>query len=275
MTSPKSLDATNDNDAFDVNAHNAQYLSQLHQTENGLTALIFGASGLVGKHCVDSLLADTRYDNVIIIVRKKLDIAHEKLLQIASDFQQLPALEQKVDHVFCCLGTTIKKAGSKQAFRAVDYSLIKKVAEYSQQQEISFFGLVSAVDASPHSRFFYNKVKGETEFALSELAFKSLAIFRPSIIVGQRLEFRLLEALSMKVMQLFSFAFVSKLQPYKPTKAEDIALAMIAVANLPKVASLQNIRFPNPNIKAEHLTFYNSAQIAKLSQSAVSATRVC
>lgn len=260
MTSHK----TTTEQCFDTNEHNEQYLNQLQQTPTELTAIVFGASGLVGGHCLQQLLDDKRYKKVIILVRNSLPLEHEKLEQITTDFKQLPEIPEKIDHAFCALGTTIKKAGSKDAFKEIDFKLVKSVAEYCQTLAVDYFALVSAVDASINSRFFYNKVKGEAEFAVSEIALNALAIFRPSIIVGKRKEFRLLEQVSMKIMQFLKFAFIGKLKPYTPTNAEDIAAAMIAIANLPKVASLQNIRFPNPKIKAQHFTFYNSVQIAKI-----------
>ncbi|MCI0696437.1 oxidoreductase [candidate division KSB1 bacterium] len=196
------------------------------------SALLLGASGLVGGHCLKRLLDDTAYDKVTALVRKPLALHHAKLEQQVVDFSRLQnyAPLVKAHDVFCCLGTTIKKAGSQAAFRQVDFTYPFETAKIAAANGAEQFLIVTSLGANPASRIFYNRVKGEVEAAIAPLAFRAVHIFRPSLLLGERQEFRLGEKLAERVTKIFSFLFVGPLRKYRPIKASVVAAAMIAVA---------------------------------------------
>ena len=146
---------------------------------------VAGASGLVGREILQGLLADESVAAVHSLGRRELPLRHPKLTQHRVDFKALPALPG-VDEAFIALGTTIKVAGSQQAFRAVDFDAVLAVAQAVKAAGATRLGVVSAMGASRGSPIFYNRVKGETEEALSALGFQALVIARPSFLAGDR-----------------------------------------------------------------------------------------
>lgn len=195
-------------------------------------ALLLGATGLVGGECLKLLLRDDRYQRVVTLGRRLLSIEHEKLEQHAIDFERVRDFADVIQaqDVFCCLGTTIKKAGSQAAFRKVDFDYPLRLAEVSLERGAEQFLLVSALGANAAASVFYNRVKGETEAAVSELPFKGVQIFRPSLLLGEREEFRFGEALAVKASPLVSLLMVGPLATYKPVQARAVAAAMVQVA---------------------------------------------
>jgi uncharacterized protein YbjT (DUF2867 family) len=192
------------------------------------TCLILGASGLVGGRLLRHLLDDPGYAKVTALVRRPLDVTHEKLACVVCDLENPAtyAAHVPVDDVFCCLGTTIKKAGSQEAFRKVDHDYPLAVARASGA---SRYFIVTAVGASPRSAVFYNRVKGDVEEALGRLAFKGgLKIFRPSMLIGERSESRPAERVGMAVMSATAPLFFGSLKRYR---AIDAALVAKAVWN--------------------------------------------
>ena len=151
----------------------------------GRTALVAGASGLVGQEILQGLLADKAIAAVHTLGRRPLHLQHPKLTQHTVDFAALPPLSA-VDEVYLALGTTIKVAGSQAGFRAVDFDANLAVARAARAQGATRAGVVSAMGADPASRVFYNRVKGELEEALKGLGFQTLAIARPSVLAGDR-----------------------------------------------------------------------------------------
>lgn len=151
----------------------------------GRTVLIAGATGLVGRELLAGLLADASVAQVLSLGRRRANVEHSKLTQQVVDFAALPALPA-VDEVYLALGTTIKVAGSQQAFRAVDFDANLAVARAARAAGASRAGLVSAMGASAASAVFYSRVKGELEDALAGLGFEGLVIARPSLLVGDR-----------------------------------------------------------------------------------------
>ena len=150
------------------------------------SVLIAGASGLVGREILQGLLADDSVAAVHSLGRRELPLQHPKLTQHRVDFSKaLPALP-RVGEAFVALGTTIKVAGSQEAFRAVDFDAVLAVAKAAKAAGATRLGVVSAMGADPQSRIFYNRVKGEMEAALSALGFDTLVIARPSFLVGDR-----------------------------------------------------------------------------------------
>jgi uncharacterized protein YbjT (DUF2867 family) len=193
---------------------------------------VAGASGLVGGHCLRRLLVGGLHEHVVAFVRGPLNIAHKRLEQRTIDYERLSRMSAfpRVQDVFCCLGTTMKKAGSEAAFRKVDYEYVVRLAETSLRSGADHFYLVSAIGADPKSRVFYSRVKGEAEESVAKLGFAGLHIFRPSFLIGQRTARRPGEAFGIAAARLFSFALVGPARKYRPIKAETVARAMVAVA---------------------------------------------
>jgi len=158
-------------------------------------ALLLGATGLVGNDCLANLLESDEYEQVRVLCRRPLSVEHPKLDVQVADLDAMEACQShfQVDDVFCCLGTTMKKAGSRQAFRHVDHDLVVQAAQMAQRSSVQRFLVVSAVNANDGSPFFYARVKGQMETALSGLGLPLVAIFQPSLLRGQREERRLAE----------------------------------------------------------------------------------
>lgn len=148
-------------------------------------ALVAGATGLVGREVLAALLADNSYSAVYSLGRRALPLTHPKLTQHIVDFAALPELP-RTDDVFICLGTTIKVAGSQQAFRAVDYEAVVAVALAAYAQGATKLGVVSAMGADAKSGIFYNRTKGEMEAAVSSIGYQSVSIAQPSMLAGNR-----------------------------------------------------------------------------------------
>jgi uncharacterized protein YbjT (DUF2867 family) len=202
----------------------------------GRTAIVAGATGLIGSELVKLLLGDSAYDEVVALVRRKAIFPNSpKLVQLETDWSrgQLEASLQgkwKDADVYCALGTTMKKAKSKQQFRLVDYEYPVLLGSLAKQYGASRFAVVSAVGSDPASVFFYSKVKGEMEQMLKSLDLPGLYIFRPSLLVGDRVEVRLGEKVGEVVGKVFSFLMVGSLRKYKPVAASSVARAMINAA---------------------------------------------
>jgi uncharacterized protein YbjT (DUF2867 family) len=196
------------------------------------TALVAGASGLVGNHVLRTLLEDRGYDRVTALSRRELPLAHAKLTQRLVDFEHLAQLADfpRVHDVFCCLGTTIKQAGSADAFRKVDLTYVVELGRVAARHRASQFLVVTAVGADPNARVFYSRVKGETEAAVRRLPFDGIHIFRPSFLLGARPERRRGEWLAALLTPLVSWALVGPLARYRPIPASTVAQAMVRVA---------------------------------------------
>ena len=195
-------------------------------------ALIVGATGLVGGFCLQALLDDDNYSEVIALVRKPLLKTHRKLKTVVTTFDNLePELSNiHADDVYCCLGTTIKKAGSQEAFKKVDHTLVVTVAELMKKQGAEQFLVISAMGADKDSKVFYNRVKGEMEAALQELGYPCLRIIRPSLLLGPREEFRLGEKIAVMLTPLLKPFLLGSLKKYRPVEAEKVAQFMVKVA---------------------------------------------
>jgi uncharacterized protein YbjT (DUF2867 family) len=196
-------------------------------------AAIAGASGLIGGLLLNKLLMSNDYETVTALVRKPLSNSNTKLRELTVDFLHLP--KTKIDRsedsnleLFCTLGTTIKAAGSKEAFRLIDHDAILNFAIWGLEQGATRFYLVSSLGADPNSNFFYNKVKGQTERDLKSLGYECLKIFRPSLLLGDRKTRRPVEEFAEKVSSTFSFLFKGNFEKYRPVKAIDVAEAIVA-----------------------------------------------
>ena len=193
------------------------------------TALIAGASGLVGRHLLTELLAAQEYDLVRSIGRRRLPLEHPKLRQEVVDFAALESagLDLRCDDAFCCLGTTIRQAGSRENFRAVDHAAVLALAWAARRSGARRFFAVSALGADAGSRVFYSRVKGETEEALHILGFQTLAFFRPSLLLGERPQPRLGERLFGALLWLADPLLVGPLRKYRAIRADVVARAML------------------------------------------------
>jgi uncharacterized protein YbjT (DUF2867 family) len=195
-------------------------------------ALIAGATGLVGTSLLKQLLDDDQYDKIVVITRKPIDIKHPKLIQQQIDFDSIESLKLDfpVDDVFCALGTTIKTAGSQDAFYKVDYTYVVNLGKWCAVNGVKRFLIVSAMGASSKSGIFYNRVKGEMETAVGQLNIPQVLVFRPSLLMGDRKEKRGGEKIAQVVMGGLGFLFVGPLLKYKGIHAEVVAKAMIRSA---------------------------------------------
>lgn len=200
--------------------------------EDDKTAILIGASGLVGGILLDMLLNNKMYNIVKVFVRKPLSKEHPRLVQYVIDFDQPKTYKHLVegDVLFCCLGTTIRKAGSKDIFRKVDYEYPVLFAQIAKENNIKQYLIISSIGADKYSSVFYTRTKGECEDMLKTIGMDSLKIFRPSLLSGKRTEFRFGEQLSGFVMKALSFLMVGKWKRYRPIDASQVAKGMLIAA---------------------------------------------
>lgn len=196
----------------------------------GRSAVLAGATGLVGSRCLDLLLQSDHYAGVTALVRRPLAVQDSKLAARIVDFDALPELGGGAPDVFCALGTTIRKAGSQEEFRRIDYGFTWKLAERAIAAGARQFVLVSSVGASAQSSTFYLRVKGELEEAISSLPFQAVHILRPSFLTGNRQEHRGGENLAIAAAKVAGFALIGPLRKYKPVEGTTVAAAMVAAA---------------------------------------------
>jgi uncharacterized protein YbjT (DUF2867 family) len=191
---------------------------------------------VVGRQVVEQLLADRDVSLVHVLVRRPTGRTHERLVEFVTDFDDLARFAERnpqmlsVDAVFCCLGTTLKAAGSRAAFEKVDYEYVKQVAELAAARQVPRFLLISAVGAHPSSPAFYSRVKGRVEQAVSALPFKSLHILRPSLLLGERQEHRPGEAIAQKLAPLLTPLLQGPFSKYRPVQADAVAAEMVRLA---------------------------------------------
>jgi uncharacterized protein YbjT (DUF2867 family) len=196
------------------------------------TALLLGATGLVGGHVLDLLLADPAYRRVTVLGRRPVARMDSKLDQRTADFDRLGdhAISFAVDDVFCCLGTTIAQAGSQDAFRRVDHDYVVNAARLAAEHGARRFLLVTAAGANAGSRIFYNRVKGEAEAAVRALPLQSVTILRPSLLLGERTGERSGEKLAQRLMPVVGWMMVGPLRRYRAVEAATVARAMVRLA---------------------------------------------
>jgi uncharacterized protein YbjT (DUF2867 family) len=192
---------------------------------------VIGSTGLTGSFLVRDLMADSAITKVISVSRKPLNISNVKLTEVlVSNLEELPSLESRIcgQLFFCCLGTTIKAAGSKENFEKVDHAAVVAFAKIAKAHEATSLTFVSAMGANANSMFFYNQVKGRTEDDVKVLGLRSLIIFRPALLVGPRTEFRLGEKLATVTLVPLSRLLPTRIQKSLTTKAETLAMRMLA-----------------------------------------------
>jgi uncharacterized protein YbjT (DUF2867 family) len=196
------------------------------------SALLLGATGLVGGHVLDLLLEDPAYGSVVTLGRRAAPREHPRLRQETVDFSRLHNVSDRIraQDVFCCLGTTIRAAGSREAFRRVDLDYPRAAAEAAARNGAERFLLVSAMGADPDSSIFYNRVKGEAEEAVRTLPFQEVVILRPSLLLGERAEHRPGEALAQRLAPKLAWLLAGPLRKYRPVEARAVAAAMVRLA---------------------------------------------
>ena len=199
---------------------------------NEQTAVIIGASGLIGNHLVEQMLPDEYFSTVRVLVRRSLPVNHPKLQQAIVDFNDMDDYTDKFgkgDIIFCCVGTTQKKVkGDKIAYEKVDHDMPVNAAQIGIDNGFRKIIIVSSIGANPISNNFYLRLKGKMEKDVKQFPFKSISIFRPSILLGKRNESRPGEKIGQIFMQAFSFLLIGSIKKYRPVKAENVAKAMIA-----------------------------------------------
>mgnify|MGYP002868559259 FL=1 len=193
------------------------------------TALVVGGTGLVGGHLVDQLVRSDDYSVITVLVRQASFDSSPRLKEKVFDFKDEKSLThlEPAQHVFCCLGTTIKKAGSKQAFRFVDCELPTRFAKWAELNKAESFSIVTSMGADSSSKIFYNKVKGEVEQKIKGCLVPRVQIFRPSLIMGGRNEFRLGEKLGKALFSILNPLMIGAAKKYRGIHAESIARGMI------------------------------------------------
>lgn len=201
-----------------------------------MKAVIAGATGLIGSFLVDQMKADSDVQTVTALSRREMN-GSGKITWTKVDFEKMSDLEEAcegADHAFCCLGTTMKSAGSKEAFRKVDHDYVIAFAKAAKSKSIENFNVVSAIGSDADSSIFYNKVKGEMERDLKNIGFESLHIFHPSLLLGPREERRLGEKIGTVGMKLASPLMMGSLTKYKPIHVKTVASAMLKLAKSPE-----------------------------------------
>ena len=195
------------------------------------TAILVGATGLVGGHVLKLLIE--RYEIVVVLGRRSVGRMGARVVEYLIDFDDIrPQPEQlRGDDFFCCLGTTIRAAGSREAFRKVDHDYVVELARRAQEFRTRRFFLVSALGADAGSLIFYNRVKGEVEEAVGDLPFRAVHIVRPSLLLGERAESRPTERAGQWLSRLAAPLLVGPLARYKAIEAADVAAALVACAD--------------------------------------------
>ena len=201
-------------------------------TPGSKSAIVFGATGLIGGFVVEQLLNDDRYNKVTLLSRKMLDIQHVKLEQHVVNFDNLLSFRSLVeaDHVYCCLGTTIKKAGSKAEFIKIDHDIPLRISKFANENGVQYFALVSSLGANSASSNFYANTKGLLEDNIREQFQQKIGVFRPSLLIGEREEVRTGERIGQRILPLLNPLLVGSLKKYKAIKAPKVAKAMISIA---------------------------------------------
>ena len=214
-------------------------MSDHQDGEEPISAVVVGATGLVGRECVKQLVARPECERVTVVARRAFedDSQSPKLRTVLTDFERLDERSDvfRASHVFCALGTTIKQAGSRERFRQVDFGYPLRVAELALAAHARHFLLVSSIGADPASRGFYLRVKGELERAILALGFRSVTVVRPSFLLGDRKEFRLAEEIALRL----SWAFPRR---YRAVHVRDVARALVnaAVEDRPGVRVIES-----------------------------------
>jgi len=214
------------------------------------TALVIGATGMVGTQLVQLLLKDNRFEKVILFVRRNSKINHQKVTEHIIEFDRPESWQHLVvgDVLFSALGTTISKAGTKQKQHEIDFTYQHSFAKAAATNGVNTYVLISSAGANPDSNIFYSRMKGELEEAVKKLSFPFIHIIRPGLLTGDRNEFRLGERLAAPILSLLKH--IPPLKKFRPIHAEVVARAMV------------NASF----IQKENLNYYTLGEVFELSE---------
>ncbi|WP_223554484.1 NAD(P)H-binding protein [Lysinibacillus sphaericus] len=215
-------------------------------------AIVVGATGLTGTSLVKQLCENDEYVSVTVIARRELAFTHPKLEVKIRNFDTLEEKDiELAQEVYCCLGTTIKKAGSREEFEKVDFEYPLTIASLAKKRGIPHMLVITAMGANENSPFYYNRVKGKLEHDLMVIGLQRLSIIRPSLLVGEREEVRLGEKVGEQVLKFVKPLLVGPLKRSRSIEASQVAKAMIVIA-------LQEHGTKQP------VTVYQSQELAKL-----------
>jgi uncharacterized protein YbjT (DUF2867 family) len=192
-------------------------------------AVIAGASGLIGNLLLEQLLNQPDYNEVLLLVRKKLSLQHQKLKQLVVDFDCLEDYQNEIKGhaLFCCLGTTKSKTPDLSVYRKIDHDYPVQLVKIAVKNSMQQYHLVSALGADKNSSIFYSKLKGETEEDIKSLKLKSIFIYQPSLLVGNRQEKRAAERFAMRLAKWIDPLLIGNLKKYRSINAETVAKAMV------------------------------------------------
>ena len=195
------------------------------------TALLFGASGLVGSHVLSQLISNNNYSKIKLFVRSSIDISDPKIEIIQTDFNNLENHKEDIkgDDCFFCIGTTKKNSPDKNEYKRVELEVPKQIAQIAKSNSVTSFVFISSGYADPKSSGDYLRFKGEVEEELTRLNFPKLGIMRPSFLLGDRKEKRIGEKIGIFVFKLLSPLFVGPLKKMKPIHSATVAKAMITI----------------------------------------------
>lgn len=191
--------------------------------------IVAGATGLVGSLLLEQLLHHPDFSEVLILVRKKLPVEHQKLTQLVVDFNRLEDYQTEINGhaIFCCLGTTCKNTPNLNLYRKIDHDYPVALAKIGAKNSIQQFHYISSMGANVNSFAFYTKLKGETERDLKSVSVPSLHIYQPSFLIGNRKEKRFGERLGMKIAKLINPFLIGRLRKYRSIPAVVVAKAML------------------------------------------------
>ena len=195
------------------------------------TALLFGASGLVGNHVLNQLISNNNYSKIKLFVRSSINMSDPKIEIIQTDFNNLENHREDIkgDDCFFCIGTTKKNSPDKNEYKRVELEVPKQIAQIAKSNSVTSFVFVSSGYADPKSSGDYLRFKGEVEEELKKLNFPKLGIMRPSFLLGDRKEKRVGEKIGIFVFKLLSPLFIGPLKKMKPIHSATVAKVMIAI----------------------------------------------
>lgn len=196
---------------------------------NKRSALIFGASGMVGNELLHLLISDSNYASVVSIGRREIELQHPKFKQVVIDFDKIDSQELHFSgkDVYCCLGTTIKKAGSKDVFRKIDFEYVAKIAALAKKNKVENFAVISSLGVTDKPRGLYLKTKADMEAAVKKLNFTRTFILRPSLLLGKRTEKRRGEQWGEIILRIVSPLLIRSLKKYRGVSSRRVAKKMI------------------------------------------------
>lgn len=201
----------------------------------GQTAVVLGATGLIGSQLIQQLLLENTFTQIIVLTRRPFEQHNIKLVNKVINFNNIREIQNSFEHadvIFCAIGTTQKRVkGDETAYRKIDYDIPVNTAKIAYEKGVKQFILVSSAGANVKASNFYLRLKGEVEEAISSTGFKSVYLLRPSLLLGRRNELRSAESISKSVMSIVSFLLIGSLRKYRPIHSLNVAQAMATAAN--------------------------------------------